>query len=97
MTTKPEQCCDEPRGFVGGVCDHCGGEVQSEYTNLELQQQVSELRQKAYKLERDRDSYKDKLISYENALIQISKLSYDDCPDFALDSIQSLTHNIFND
>jgi len=31
MTTKPEQCCDEPRGFVGGVCDHCGGEVQPEY------------------------------------------------------------------
>ena len=28
---KPEQCCDEPRGFVGGVCDHCGGEVQPEF------------------------------------------------------------------
>ena len=51
----------------------------------------------ARKLERDRDSYKNKLISYENALIQISKLSYNDCPDFALDSIQSLTHNILND
>jgi hypothetical protein len=53
MTTKPEQCCDEPRGFVGGVCDHCGGEVQSEFTNLELQQQVSDWRQKAYKLEQE--------------------------------------------
>lgn len=53
MTTKQEQCCDEPRGFVGGVCDHCGGEVQHEFTHLELEQQVSEWRQKAYKLERD--------------------------------------------
>lgn len=94
---KPEQCCDEPRGFVGGVCDHCGGIVQHEFTHLELEQQVRELSFRNYKLERDRDAYKNKLIYYENALIQISKLSYDDCPDFALDSIQSLTHNILND
>ena len=31
MTTKPEQCCNEPRGFVGGVCDYCDGTVQPEY------------------------------------------------------------------
>jgi hypothetical protein len=23
-----KQCCDRPRGFVGGVCDYCGGTVQ---------------------------------------------------------------------
>lgn len=51
MTTKPEQCCDEPRGFVGGICDHCGGEVQHEFTHLELEQQVSDWRSRAYKLE----------------------------------------------
>ena len=22
------ECCDEPRGLVGGICDFCGGEVQ---------------------------------------------------------------------
>ena len=90
MTTKPEQCCDEPRGFVGGVCDHCGGEVQSEYTNLELEQQVSDWRQKAYKLERERDAYK-------NALLEINELADDDRMEFALDSIQALTHNILNE
>lgn len=24
------QCCDTPRGFVGGVCDYCGGTVMPE-------------------------------------------------------------------
>jgi hypothetical protein len=32
MNTQKE-CCDEPRGFVGGVCDFCGGEVQPEPTD----------------------------------------------------------------
>lgn len=22
------ECCDKPRGFVGGICDFCGNEVQ---------------------------------------------------------------------
>jgi len=22
------ECCDEPRGLVGGICDFCGNEVQ---------------------------------------------------------------------
>lgn len=26
----PDQCCDTPRGFVGGVCDYCGGTVMPE-------------------------------------------------------------------
>lgn len=24
------ECCDEPRGLVGGVCDFCGGIVKPE-------------------------------------------------------------------
>ena len=27
---KENQCCDEPRGFVGGVCDNCEGIVKEE-------------------------------------------------------------------
>ena len=46
----------------------------------------------ARKLERERDAYKDKLLSYKNALLKINILSDDDCPDFALDSIKALTH-----
>lgn len=90
MKTKPEQCCDESTGFVGGTCDHCGGTVQHEFTHLELEQQVRELSFRNYKLKRDRDAYK-------NALLEIDKLAENDCPDFALDSIQALTHNILND
>jgi len=66
---KLEQCCDEPRGFVGGVCDHCGGEVQSEFTNLELQQQVSKWRSRAYKLETSRDKWKACAVEFDNDLI----------------------------
>lgn len=61
---------------------------------IEPLQDVKEL---SRKLERERDAYEDKLILYKDALIQISKLSHDDCPDFGLDSIQTLTHNILND
>jgi hypothetical protein len=25
-----DECCGEPRGFVGGVCDNCGGVVRPE-------------------------------------------------------------------
>lgn len=53
---KLEQCCDETRGFVGGICDHCGGEVQHEFTHLELEQQVRELSFHNYKLEQDHDA-----------------------------------------
>ena len=28
-----KQCCDKPRGFVGGVCDFCGGTVMPEETD----------------------------------------------------------------
>ena len=44
----------------------------------------------AVAFEKERDAY-------ENALIKIDKLASDDCPDFALDSIQSLTNKILND
>lgn len=30
LVATPEQCCDEPRGLVGGPCDHCGNTVQPE-------------------------------------------------------------------
>ena len=26
-----QECCDKPRGFVGGTCDYCGGTVQPDY------------------------------------------------------------------
>jgi hypothetical protein len=29
--SEQEECCDKPRGFVGGVCDYCGGTVQPDY------------------------------------------------------------------
>lgn len=28
LTTPAKDCCDEPRGLVGGPCDHCGETLQ---------------------------------------------------------------------
>jgi hypothetical protein len=30
LTDPAKDCCDEPRGLVGGPCDHCGETVQPE-------------------------------------------------------------------
>lgn len=67
-----------------GDCDH-------------FVRRIKELCAENLQLERERDAYKNKLLFYESALIEIRKLSNDDCPDFALDSIQSLTHKMLND
>jgi hypothetical protein len=31
-----QECCDTPRGFVGGTCDYCGGTVQAETYTIGL-------------------------------------------------------------
>ena len=30
---EQQECCDTPRGFVGGTCDYCEGIVQPEPTS----------------------------------------------------------------
>lgn len=101
---KLVQCCDEPRGFVGGVCDHCEGEVQSEFTNLELQQQVSEWRSSSYRLEAERDKWKAAAVAfekerdaYENALIRIERIAYSDNDVYHdIEQIEAIAHNVLN-
>lgn len=34
--SEQSECCDKPRGFVGGTCDYCGGIVQPEPEAYEL-------------------------------------------------------------
>jgi hypothetical protein len=31
--SEQQECCDRPRGFVGGTCDYCEGTVQPEETS----------------------------------------------------------------
>ena len=33
---EQQECCDTPRGFVGGTCDYCGGTVQPEAPEIKL-------------------------------------------------------------
>ena len=33
---EQQECCDRPRGFVGGTCDYCGGTVQPEAPEIKL-------------------------------------------------------------